>query len=109
MSSKTLEACVIFIESCCLQVAELEAEFEKLGNQKAQQARFLRSQQDLKAKMEEKAARAEAGDEEEEEGFYYVISAIFISPEPEGVETVAPCFHPFLASLMPNHENCMNL
>ncbi|XP_060608176.1 cytoskeleton-associated protein 5-A-like, partial [Ruditapes philippinarum] len=50
-----------------VQVAELEAEFEKLGNEKPQQARFLRSQQDLKAKMEEKAARAEAGEEEEEE------------------------------------------
>jgi hypothetical protein len=30
----------------------LEAEFEKLGNEKPQQTRFLRSQQDLKAKME---------------------------------------------------------
>ena len=41
---------------CIAQVAELEAEFEKIGNEKPQQARFLRSQQDLKAKMEEKAA-----------------------------------------------------
>ena len=49
------------------QVGELEAEFDKLPNEKAQQARFLKSQQDLKAKMEEKAAMAEAGVEEEEE------------------------------------------
>ncbi|KAH3877159.1 hypothetical protein DPMN_001016, partial [Dreissena polymorpha] len=50
-----------------VQVAELEAEFEKLQGEKAQQVRFLRSQQDLKAKMEEKAAMAEAGEEPEEE------------------------------------------
>lgn len=50
-----------------VQVTELEAEFEKLPNEKPQQARFLRSQQDLKAKMEEKAAMAEAGEVEEEE------------------------------------------
>ncbi|VDI52331.1 cytoskeleton-associated protein 5 [Mytilus galloprovincialis] len=53
-------------------VTELEGEFEKLGNEKAQQQRFMRSQQDLKAKMEEAAATAgeEGGDdggEEEEE------------------------------------------
>ncbi|KAL4225289.1 Cytoskeleton associated protein 5 [Mactra antiquata] len=49
-----------------VQVAELEAEFEKLPSSKPQQQRYLRSQQDLKAKMEEKAAMAEAGEEEEE-------------------------------------------
>ncbi|CAG2202668.1 CKAP5 [Mytilus edulis] len=55
-----------------IKVTELEGEFEKLGNEKAQQQRFMRSQQDLKAKMEEAAATAgeEGGDdggEEEEE------------------------------------------
>lgn len=50
-----------------LQVAELEAEFEKLPPGKAQQTRFLRSQQDLKVKMEEAAAAGE----EEEEGIYF--------------------------------------
>ncbi|XP_052066786.1 cytoskeleton-associated protein 5-like [Mytilus californianus] len=55
-----------------VQVTELEGEFEKLGNEKAQQQRFMRSQQDLKAKMEEAAATGgeEGGDdggEEEEE------------------------------------------
>jgi hypothetical protein len=39
-------------------VTELEIEFEKLGNEKAQQQRFMRSQQDLKTKMEEAAANA---------------------------------------------------
>lgn len=45
-------------------MTELEGEFEKLGNEKAQQQRFMRSQQDLKAKMEEAAATAgeEGGD-----------------------------------------------
>lgn len=51
------------------QVAELEAEFEKLPSAKPQQQRFLKSQQDLKAKMEEKAAMAEAGEvEDDDEG-----------------------------------------
>ncbi len=45
------------------QVTELEAEFEKLGNEKPMQTRFLRSQQDLKAKME---ARLAAGEEDAE-------------------------------------------
>ncbi|KAK6191581.1 hypothetical protein SNE40_003232 [Patella caerulea] len=44
-----------------VQVQELEAEFEKLPAQKAKQCRFLRSQQDLKAKMEEETANAEEG------------------------------------------------
>ncbi|XP_037791590.1 cytoskeleton-associated protein 5-like [Penaeus monodon] len=44
-----------------VQIQELEAEFDKLGNEKVVQTRFLRSQQDLKAKMEAQ------GDEEEEE------------------------------------------
>lgn len=39
-----------------VKVTELEAEFEKLGNEKPQQTRFLRSQQDLKAKMEARMA-----------------------------------------------------
>ncbi|RUS89220.1 hypothetical protein EGW08_003030 [Elysia chlorotica] len=57
-----------------IQVQELEAEFEKMPNEKPQQSRFMRSQQDLKAKMEEKAAAAAGneggdagGDDEEEE------------------------------------------
>lgn len=45
-----------------IQVQELEAEFEKMPNEKPQQSRFMRSQQDLKAKMEEKAAAAASGD-----------------------------------------------
>lgn len=45
-----------------IQIQELEAEFEKIGNDKVVQTRFLRSQQELKAKMEAQ------GDEEEEEG-----------------------------------------
>ncbi|KAK7077047.1 hypothetical protein SK128_006638 [Halocaridina rubra] len=45
-----------------IQIQELEAEFEKLGNEKTVQTRFLRSQQELKAKMEAQ------GEEEEEEG-----------------------------------------
>ncbi|BFZ04985.1 hypothetical protein BsWGS_08024 [Bradybaena similaris] len=44
-----------------IQVQELEAEFEKLPQEKAHQTRFMRSQQDLKAKMEEQVA-AGAGD-----------------------------------------------
>lgn len=44
------------------QIQELEAEFDKLGNEKVVQTRFLRSQQELKAKIEAQA------DEEEEEG-----------------------------------------
>lgn len=44
-----------------VQITELEAEFEKLPSGKPQQTRFLRSQQDLKAKMLERAA---AGAEE---------------------------------------------
>lgn len=49
-------------------MTELESEFEKLPAGKAQQTRFLRSQQDLKAKMEEQAAAGadvdDAGDGE---------------------------------------------
>ena len=41
-------------------MSELEAEFEKLPGGKPQQQRFLRSQQDLKAKMEEKVAQPDA-------------------------------------------------
>ncbi|XP_065581749.1 cytoskeleton-associated protein 5-like [Artemia franciscana] len=50
-----------------IQVSELEAEFDKIGHEKPVQVRFLRSQQDLKAKFEAKAAGIEDGDEEEEE------------------------------------------
>ena len=49
-------------------MSELEAEFEKTAGEKPQQSRFLRSQQDLRAKME---ARAEGGDDdgaEEDDG-----------------------------------------
>ena len=50
-------------DGCCLwlQVTELEAEFEQLGNEKPIQTRFLRSQQELKAKIEATAEAAEAG------------------------------------------------
>ncbi len=50
------------------QVTELEAEFEKLPPQKPQQSRFLRSQQDLKAKMESQAAAASAGGDQAQGG-----------------------------------------
>ena len=46
-------------------MTELEAEFERLGGEKAHQVRFLKSQQDLKAKMEEKQAAGDDGGEEE--------------------------------------------
>ncbi|XP_071537702.1 cytoskeleton-associated protein 5 isoform X3 [Panulirus ornatus] len=48
-----------------VQIQELEAEFEKFGSEKVVQTRFLRSQQDLKAKME--AQDDEDGDEDEDE------------------------------------------
>lgn len=53
-----------------IQVQELEEEFEKLAGPKPVQTRFMRSQQDLKAKMEEQAATAASGGDggEEEEG-----------------------------------------
>lgn len=54
-----------------VQVTELEAEFENVGSTKAVQTRFLRSQQDLKAKMEAQAVAAENGEEgseDEDEG-----------------------------------------
>lgn len=44
-------------------MTELEAEFEKLPAGKPSQTRFMRSQQDLKAKAEAAAAAAEAGEE----------------------------------------------
>lgn len=52
-----------------IQVQELEEEFEKLPSSKPTQSRFMRSQQDLKAKMQEQAAVAAgaAGDEEDGE------------------------------------------
>ncbi|XP_074659801.1 cytoskeleton-associated protein 5-like [Tubulanus polymorphus] len=54
-----------------VQLTELEAEFEKLPSEKPIQTRFLRSQQDLKEKLEAQAAAREAGDdvdgEEEQE------------------------------------------
>ncbi|KAJ8298919.1 hypothetical protein KUTeg_022979 [Tegillarca granosa] len=48
-----------------IQVTELEAEFEKLPQEKPKQQRFMRSQQELKAKMEEQAL---AGGDAEEAG-----------------------------------------
>ena len=52
------------------QISELETEFEKLPPGKPQQTRFLRSQQDLKAKLEEQAEAGEAagGEEGEDDG-----------------------------------------
>lgn len=48
-----------------IQVQEFEAEFEKLPDEKSVQTRFMRSQQDLKAKMENQiAASASSGDGE---------------------------------------------
>lgn len=44
-----------------IQVQEFEEEFEKITGGKPVQTRFMRSQQDLKAKMEEQAAAASAG------------------------------------------------
>jgi len=62
----------LYLLSLSVQVAELEAEFEKLAGEKTRQVRFLRSQQDLRAKMEEQAAAAEEdGDEEEGDGRYH--------------------------------------
>ena len=50
-----------------LQIAELEAEFENLPPGKPHQERFLRSQQDLKAKLAEQAAAGgDHGDGEDE-------------------------------------------
>ncbi|KAK0049616.1 cytoskeleton-associated protein 5 [Biomphalaria pfeifferi] len=52
-----------------IQVQELETEFEKLPAGKPVQTRFMRSQQDLKAKMEEQAvAAAEGGNEDGVDG-----------------------------------------
>lgn len=55
-----------------IQVQEFEEEFEKITGGKPTQSRFMRSQQDLKAKMEEQAAAAAGGDagddDAEEEG-----------------------------------------
>ena len=49
------------------QVQEFEEEFEKITGGKPTQTRFMRSQQDLKVKMEEQAAAA-AGDGGDDEG-----------------------------------------
>ena len=49
---------IVFFLSC-LQISELEAEFENLPPGRPQQTRFLRSQQDLKAKLEEQAAKGD--------------------------------------------------
>ncbi|XP_042874348.1 cytoskeleton-associated protein 5-like isoform X3 [Penaeus japonicus] len=49
-----------------VQIQELEAEFDKLGNEKVVQTRFLRSQQELKAKIEAQADEEEEEDEEVE-------------------------------------------
>ncbi|XP_048241542.1 cytoskeleton-associated protein 5-like isoform X2 [Haliotis rufescens] len=45
-----------------VQVQELEAEFERLPNEKPVQTRFMKSQQDLKAKIEEQQAAAASGE-----------------------------------------------
>ena len=54
------------------QLTELEAEFEKLPAEKPVQTRFMRSQQDLKAKAEAAsgaaAAEGAAGDDEDQGG-----------------------------------------
>jgi hypothetical protein len=52
----------------------LEAEFEKLGNEKPQQTRFLRSQQDLKAKME--ARMTEGNDANEGTNFLLLLESL---------------------------------
>lgn len=65
------------------QIQELETEFEKIGNEKVVQTRFLRSQQELKAKIEAQA------DEDEEDGVYAerlfsnLLIYFLISDEPE--------------------------
>lgn len=53
----------------------MEAEFEKLGNEKPMQTRFLRSQQDLKAKMEAKMA---AGPDAEEGYLFFLVFFILV-------------------------------
>ncbi|XP_060086364.1 cytoskeleton-associated protein 5-like [Ylistrum balloti] len=47
-----------------VQVTELEAEFEKQPREKPHQQRFMKSQQELKAKMEEQAAEGGGGDDD---------------------------------------------
>ncbi|KAK4303692.1 hypothetical protein Pmani_024319 [Petrolisthes manimaculis] len=60
-----------------VQIQELESEFEKLGNEKAVQKRFLRSQQDLKAKMEAQGDEdGEEDDDEDEEAPEVVIDPL---------------------------------
>ncbi|XP_076471814.1 cytoskeleton-associated protein 5-like isoform X2 [Babylonia areolata] len=51
-----------------IQVQEFEEEFEKITGGKPTQSRFMRSQQDLKAKIEEQAAAAAGGDGGDEDG-----------------------------------------
>ena len=53
---------------------ELEEEFEKVPNKAPKQARFLKSQQDLKAKAEA------VDDDEEEDGKTYKIIALKVCP-----------------------------
>ena len=60
-------------------MTELEAEFERLGGEKAHQVRFLKSQQDLKAKMEEKQAAGDDGGEEEGDDGRFTLSVLFNS------------------------------
>ncbi|XP_037087768.1 LOW QUALITY PROTEIN: protein mini spindles-like [Pollicipes pollicipes] len=48
-----------------VQVSELEAEFARSSGQKAQQTRYLRSQQDLRAKMEAQGPADEDGDDDD--------------------------------------------
>lgn len=63
----------LFVFCFSFQVTELESEFEKLPPGKPSQTRFLRSQQDLKAKMLERAA---AGAEEASADGSYYFSAL---------------------------------
>lgn len=70
----------------------MEAEFEKLGNEKPQQTRFLRSQQDLKAKME---ARMTEGNDANEGTrflllfyFFYLRIVLFLVEEVDGGDVV---------------------
>ncbi len=64
---QTIDHELNFTASFRVQITELEAEFEKLPSGKPIQTRFLRSQQDLREKLEAEAAAAAAAGEEEGE------------------------------------------
>lgn len=67
-----------------VQVTEMEAEFEKQPKEKPHQQRFMKSQQDLKAKMEEQAleggacADDDGGDGEDEVDAYEMLPEVDI-------------------------------